>query len=108
MGFFGVKKRHPYPFAHRSYSAKAIIDYRVFSGYEILPCHRIMALPTTSPQNPLIAILFGKPNTEKSVTPNRLLERERYFPKPTIPLFQHPFVSNLPVPLCNTRRAGAH
>jgi hypothetical protein len=26
MGFFGVKKRHPYPSGRRSYGAKAIID----------------------------------------------------------------------------------
>jgi hypothetical protein len=26
MGFFGAKKRHPYPSAQRSYGAKAIIE----------------------------------------------------------------------------------
>jgi len=26
MGFFGVKKRHPYPSGQRSYGAKAIIE----------------------------------------------------------------------------------
>jgi len=78
MGFFGVKKRYPCPSGQRSYSAKAIIDYRIFSGYEILPCHGIMALPATVPQNPLVAILFGKPNIEKSVIPNQVWARELY------------------------------
>jgi hypothetical protein len=29
MGFFGVKKRHPYPSGQRSYGAKAIIEKNI-------------------------------------------------------------------------------
>jgi hypothetical protein len=32
MGFFGVKKRHPYPSAQHSYGAKAIIE-KAFSQF---------------------------------------------------------------------------
>jgi hypothetical protein len=34
MGFFGVKKRHPYPSGQRSYGAKAIIDFDIVSNLE--------------------------------------------------------------------------
>jgi len=35
MGFFGVKKRHPYPLGQLSYWAKAIIDLKVIEEIAI-------------------------------------------------------------------------
>ena len=36
MGFFGVKKRHPYPSGQRSFGVKAIIDKGNFKGGSII------------------------------------------------------------------------
>jgi hypothetical protein len=54
MGFFGVKKRHPYPSGGRSFGVKAIIEYfylihknyhphsENFNPYKITdPCHAL-------------------------------------------------------------------
>jgi len=50
-----------------------------------------MARPATPLQKVLVAVLFGKPNAQKSAIPNQVWAREWHFPRThysSIPTFQ--------------------
>ena len=38
MGFFGVKKRYPYPSGQRSYETRAIIDFSIITAVKCVFC----------------------------------------------------------------------